>query len=137
MKNMFLKWLIFTVFFSLLPIALNAITIFLIAKDKSLLGVIMQGELLLIATAIAAPSIGFLIGCSPENLTLKIILGFFSTVVLLLSSFIYAIIKVSIILKSSYDANSLILISFMLLGLSILVTGTTLIVEEKMGEGAE
>ena len=71
----FVKWIVFSVIISLLPLVFNLLSALNRQKEASLSLLCSHGELLILSAAIAAGSIGELFGGGSERAILKIIAG--------------------------------------------------------------
>jgi hypothetical protein len=92
MASKLLRWLVFGVIISLLPIAVSFLEF--VAKDKTptMRQVMGDGGLLLIISAVCAGSLGEIIGSGQRALAAKIISAGGAVVVLIISSLLFAAI---------------------------------------------
>lgn len=86
------KWLFFSVFLALLPLAFNAFGLLFQSQDLTLDGLLQNGELLLVAASLSAAAIGELIGSGPNRRLAKIVSGGGAVLVLCMASFFFAIV---------------------------------------------
>lgn len=110
MLEKILKWFIFSVVITSLPVVFNLFrmiykTIFVESGDFSFFLLISKGEAFLISAAIAAYAIGELMTCGERFKIGKIVAGGGCVFVLLLSSFIFALISAVDVLASSTQVN--------------------------------
>ncbi|MBN4056090.1 hypothetical protein JYT20_00040 [Rhodothermus sp. AH-315-K08] len=84
------KWLIFSVVLALLPIAFNAIHVLTRSGDPTLENLLGGGELLLVAAAISAASIGYLVPGGKDRPVRRIVAAGGAVIVLVMTSYYFA-----------------------------------------------
>jgi len=92
-KEGILKWLIFTVIVSLIPFGMVALSLWSGDKPLSLAVLWPHGELLLVATALAADGIGDLIPTNPTASRAKIVTAGMCIIILIVAGLWYALIQ--------------------------------------------
>ena len=85
-----IRWLIFGVAISLIPLAYNFLNLQLRGASPTLIQLVKNGELLLIICAFCAASIGALVGSGPRMLPLKLICGGGALIILMLSALYFS-----------------------------------------------
>lgn len=93
LREKFTRWFIFSVVISLVPLFTSYVGLALDRRTAGLAAVIGRGELLLITTTLAAAAIGELIPSGRERGTQKLLAGGACTVIVLLSSLVFAAVQ--------------------------------------------
>ncbi len=88
-----LKWLVFTVAVSLVPFGMVALSLWSGDKPLSLGALWPHGELLLVATALAADGVGDLIPTNPTASRAKIVAAGMCVIILVVAALWYALIQ--------------------------------------------
>jgi hypothetical protein len=93
MTSKLLRWFLFAVVISLVPLLFTGLTLWGDDKIVSLAALWPHGELLLISTAIAAEAIGGMIPTGPNAGSAKIVSTGACTILLFISALWYAVIQ--------------------------------------------
>lgn len=101
------KWLLFGVMCSLLPILIQIIQLLTRGQEIELIKILGHGQLFLISTAIAATGIGELVSEKPKGDIGKIISGFSSIVMILVSSIWFADVASASIAGETIDTEAI------------------------------
>lgn len=119
-----LKWLIFTVIFSLVPLLFEWIFRLTRTEDTTLLGLMSHGELVLILVPICAASAAELFGSTRAMLWAKVVVGGFSLVLLMLCSAYFAYISAGSAAGQALDAKVIGNVSLIVFGCSLFSNGS-------------
>jgi hypothetical protein len=90
-----IRWLVFGVVLAVLPLIAKAASIALREAPLTSVGLVGGGELFLVASLLSARAIGELIGTNKDFLSLKLIAGGATLVILFLASFAYSEVSTS------------------------------------------
>ncbi|MFZ5911684.1 MAG: hypothetical protein ACOYYU_16855 [Chloroflexota bacterium] len=106
--NKLVKWVIFSVIVSLLPLFINLLLLYLNGIYLTIAYFSPHGELLLISVTICAIAIGDVIGTGKKYLALKLLAAGGCVLILIFSSSIFAILSLgSIIPENSATASAI------------------------------
>jgi cation transporter-like permease len=92
-KEKLVRWLMFTVAFSMVPLASTYFGLRLDRREASLTAIVAHGELLLICTSVVAAALGELLPGNGENATAKLFAAGTSLLGVTLCSFYFAAIQ--------------------------------------------
>ena len=128
MLHKIIRWVLFSVIFSLAP--LLASWLWAAANSKTFVSpmtVVSQGDLYLLASGFGAVGIGELIGINQKWISAKLVIGGFSALNIVLSVFLYAALR-----NSTPDTNAefLTLTSFWLFAISCIVSTSCMALSE-------
>ncbi|HEV3050735.1 MAG TPA: hypothetical protein VGX50_10515 [Longimicrobium sp.] len=119
-KEKLVRWLMFTVAFSLVPLASTYFGLWLDRREASLAVVVAHGELLLICTSVGAAALGELLPGDGKNAIAKLLAAGTSLLGLAFSSFYFATIQS----RATPDADAITTVSVCLFT-GMLAAGTS------------
>ncbi|MDM8560771.1 hypothetical protein [Candidatus Parabeggiatoa sp. HSG14] len=128
-----IRWFIFSIIITLLPIILSALSLETMGKLDSLSQLIAHGELLLIATAISAAAVGELFISSSKLKILKVIVGGATITVLMIAASYFAEISTTYLSGVTFDTQQIDVIvetSLWIFGISVFLAGCCLLLSE-------
>lgn len=126
-----LKWLFFSVIISVIPLIGIISLIALTNKIQINIHIFLaKGELILISIVFSAAAIGDFVFSEKEKEIWHNVIGFFCTIILLLSASWFAVISTNIFSKTSYDKNIVSYGSIILFGFTILISFFTIKITE-------
>src|SRR5882724_4784567 len=122
-------WLIFSVALALLPIAFNAVRVFLSGTSVSFSELLKNGELLIVAVAIGGDATGKLIASGQSRKILKLTAGGSCILLIITSSLLFAFISTASP-NPSFDMVRVASFSAVMFLLTIVTSGSCVLLAE-------
>ncbi|MGE4043417.1 MAG: hypothetical protein AB7F35_01095 [Acetobacteraceae bacterium] len=130
MNEKVLRWIIFGVLVSLVPLAVAYMNLLLKGKNIGLAEVTGKGEVLLICGSLCAGALGELFGSSEKYRKRKIFVGGITLVITLFCTYFFASVEEQLAENGVIDKAALLFLSWLALGLCIVSSISCLILSE-------
>jgi hypothetical protein len=110
----FLRWFIFTLLVSILPILVSAIALWLSGDHPSIVEILGAGELLMICCALSATAVGDIVATKLRHPNAKLIFAGLCVLVVVVTTVGYTLIVVANHRHFPYDQNLVAIVSMCL-----------------------
>jgi hypothetical protein len=130
MREKVLRWFIFGVLISLIPLAYTYENLVIKSQPVDMAKVVGNGELLIIVWALCAGALGELFGSSADYKWFKIVSGGFTLIILIMSALLFASIAEARVERAQINDGAVVLNSMMLFAFGVMSCAGCLVLSE-------